>query len=128
MAPPAYGEGRISHQMVVDPEVFERQLGLNMDATERLRDEVAALREELPDSIAKAVSAVLIDPNTADKVLFNLTAAARKSAAEHTGNFVWSAIRSVLTHWVVVGAVFLWLAKEFGLDVASKLWGLVKGA
>lgn len=111
----------------VTGEHFDKTMGLVLDRLEAVEG-----RQMTPDQLqaafAAGMRAALTDQAVIDDVMSKVAVAAQRRVAERTGNAVGSIIKSLLTRWLIIGAVLLMVAKTAGIDVAAKVWAGIKAA
>ena len=109
---------------IIDSEHFERSLGMIADQIDGLRGEM----RDMPIAMAAALKLVLTDQSVIEDVMGKVVSTAQRRTAEKAGNAVGNVIKSFFTRWLVIACILLLVAKTAGLDVAAKVWSVVKGA
>lgn len=117
-----------SQHLVVEVEHFEQAVGILGDQVDALRGDVRELRESQAEAMAAALRSVLTDKKVMAAAMDIVVTEAQRRAAEKTGNAVGAMVKSLLTRWVIIGCIVVMVAKTAGIDVAAKVWGVVKGA
>jgi hypothetical protein len=120
--------GSAGNHLVVEVEHFEKAVGILGDQVDALRGDVHELRKSQAEAMAAALRSVLTDKKVVAAAMDIVVTEAQRRAAEKTGNAVGSMLKSFLTHWVIIVCIVVLVAKTAGIDVAAKVWGVVKGA
>lgn len=120
--------GSAGNHLVVEVEHFEKAVGILGDQVDTLRGDVHELRKSQAEAMAAALRSVLTDKKVMAAAMDIVVTEAQRRAAEKTGNAVGSMLKSFLTHWVIIVCIVVLVAKTAGIDVAAKVWGVVKGA
>lgn len=120
--------GSAGHHLVVEVEHFEQAVGILGDQVDALRGDVRELRGSQAEAMAAALRSVLTDKKVMAAAMDIVVTEAQRRAAEKTGNAVGAMVKSLLTRWVIIGCIVVMVAKTAGIDVAAKVWSVVKGA
>ena len=120
--------GSAGNHLVVEVEHFEKAVGILGDQVDALRGVVHELRKSQAEAMAATLRSVLTDKKVVAAAMDIVATEAQRRAAEKTGNAVGSMLKSFLTHWVIIVCIVVLVAKTAGIDVAAKVWGVVKGA
>jgi hypothetical protein len=93
--------------------------------------ELANLRGELQQAVADGVAdglrAVMQDPDAIAALMDAVVSTAQQRAAQQAGQALFGVIKTVLSKWLVIGAIVLLVLKVAGADVAGKVWKLLTG-
>lgn len=85
------------------------------------------MKQHVADGVADGFKRVLSDPETISSVMNIVVDTAQKKAAERTGMAFFALGKSLLTKWILIGAIVVLVAKMAGVDVATKVWKLLTG-
>lgn len=87
----------------------------------------AGIREDMADAIAEGMRRVLKDPEILAGVMDTVVETAQRKAAERTGLAFFGLLRSLVSKWILIGALVLMALKLAGVEVAAKVWRLLTG-
>lgn len=126
---------RVQHTIVMDESSMERMIGALMGTIERLGEKVDQLGDKVdrldgsvqelkdtqPAALAAAIGSVMTNPDVISRVMAEVGNVAQDRAAKAAGHGVWWLLKSVVSKWLIVGAIVLLAAKAVGWDAAKAI-------
>jgi hypothetical protein len=85
------------------------------------------LQQAVADGVAEGLRAVMQDPEAIAALMDAIVSTAQQRAAQQAGQALFGVVKTVLSKWLVIGAVVLLVLKVAGADVAGKVWRLLTG-